>query len=147
LIDLFQGSVNLVVDGITHPVAFGNGAEAFSIAEQGRQKILLTKQLLIPMFSLMERETELPEESSIMKINFGGSPFCYPVNCTALQSLHQQLSTKGIDNTSILDNTGGSNTVRDKIGQEEDEKINNVSLNIDTSRWKKTIFELHYSQT
>ncbi|KAJ3345005.1 hypothetical protein HDU91_007491, partial [Kappamyces sp. JEL0680] len=127
LVDLYHGTIHLVVDGITHPPAFGKGASSFPPEEQERQRILITKQQIIPMFSLQECESDNPQDAAIMRVNFGSAPFYYSISCTPLQTIHQQLSTKGIDSIVILDSYG-PNSTRDKISQEEDEKINMVRV-------------------
>jgi hypothetical protein len=134
LIDLCQGSIQLVSDDVIHPIAFGMGASAFTAEEQERQRYLITKQQMMPLFSLMNSGTGILEETAIMKVNFGQSPFHFQMNATPLQQINQHVSTKGgntfylnlylgIDSITILDAVSSS---RDKIGQEEDEKINAV---------------------
>lgn len=134
LIDLCQGSIQLVSDDVIHPIAFGMGASAFTAEAQERQRYLITKQQMMPLFSLMNSGTGILEETAIMKVNFGQSPFHFQMNATPLQQINQHVSTKGrntfylnlylgIDSITILDAVSSS---RDKIGQEEDEKINAV---------------------
>lgn len=92
--DLYQGSIQLVVDGVTYPPAFGRGS-SFPIEEQERQRSLITKQQILPIFSLLDGDSSIPQETPIMKINFGQSAFTFTVNATPLLLIHQHQSTKG----------------------------------------------------
>ncbi|KAJ3321197.1 hypothetical protein HDV06_004540 [Boothiomyces sp. JEL0866] len=124
LIDLYEGNISLVVENQTLPPAFGKGALAFDSHEQERQRFLILKQQLLPHFALLDAEAQTPQERSIIQVNFGQSPFAFTVNATPLLNAHKQVSTKNIDMTYILDGSGYS-VSKDKISQEEDEKINN----------------------
>nr|KAJ3421640.1 hypothetical protein HK105_002847 [Polyrhizophydium stewartii] len=115
VIDLFHGSLHLVVDGKMVQAAFGKNAAHFDQYEQDHGMNL--------------------EEKPLIKLNFGEKQFVYNLNVTSVNSLMQPLSTKGIDLVSVLDITG-SNAHRERLSQEEDEKLHTnyfrVSLIPDT---------------
>jgi hypothetical protein len=96
LVDLYHGSIHLVSENTIHPPAFGRDASAFSIEEQERQRFLITKQQIIPMFSLMDGDSLISQETPIMKVNFGQTPFFYSLNAMPLTQIHQHFPTKGI---------------------------------------------------
>ena len=122
LVDLYHGSLHLVTDSIVHPPGFGKGATMWSSAEQERQKILITKQHIIPTFSLKSGTSETPLSKARIQVNFGSRNFHFFVNASPLGSIHVFATTKGFDIGSIIDNNSSS---KDRISQEEDEKMNN----------------------
>ncbi|KAJ3256253.1 hypothetical protein HK103_005616 [Boothiomyces macroporosus] len=123
LTDLYEGNISLVVENqILHP-AFGKGAIAFDAHEQERQRFLILKQQLLPQFALLDTGAHAAHERSVIQVNFGQSPFAFAVNATPLLLAHKQIPTKNIDMTFILDGSGYA-VSKDKISQEEDEKIN-----------------------
>ena len=85
----------MVADGVIHPIAFGSGASIFNPEEQERQKFLITKQQIIPILSLLDTGSGAVDETPIMRVNFGQSPFHFQINATALCQIHQHISTKG----------------------------------------------------
>ncbi|KAL2916170.1 hypothetical protein HK105_204261 [Polyrhizophydium stewartii] len=120
VIDLFHGSLHLVVDGKMVQAAFGKNAAHFDQYEQDRQRHLILTNQLIPMIALQDGMNL--EEKPLIKLNFGEKQFVYNLNVTSVNSLMQPLSTKGIDLVSVLDITG-SNAHRERLSQEEDEKL------------------------
>ncbi|KAJ3272756.1 hypothetical protein HDV01_005284 [Terramyces sp. JEL0728] len=124
LTDLYEGNICLVVENQVLPPAFGKGAMAFDAHEQERQRFLILKQQLLPHFALLDTDSQAAQEKPTIQANFGQSAFAHVVNATALINAHKQFSTKNIDMTYILDGSGYS-VSKDKISQEEDEKINN----------------------
>ena len=121
LVDMHEGSIHLVHDSTILPPAFGKGAQAFSDEEQDRQRRLILKNQLIPMFG-MKQFSPRPEEQAIMKINFGDRPFHHTVNAIPLNQFIQHMPTKGIDSCTILEG-GNANAFREKMSQDEDEKL------------------------
>ena len=95
LIDLCEGSIQLVSDDKIHPIAFGKGASTFTAEEQERQRYLVIKQQMIPLFSLMNSGASTMENTAMMKVNFGQTPFYNQVNATPLQQINQHVPTKG----------------------------------------------------
>lgn len=89
MVDLHRGTIQLVIDGVSRPIAFGSGALAFGLEEQERQRLLITQKILLPMFSLIEAE-------SSMTVNFGQSAFVNTANATPMNLIHQHISTKGV---------------------------------------------------
>jgi hypothetical protein len=120
LVDLYHGAIHIVIDNIVQPPGFGRGATMWSAAEQERQRTFITKQHILPMFAIKGTSNESALHKPRMQVNFGTRNFHHFVNATPLNSLHIHISTKGIDSISILES--GNN--RDRISQEEDEKVN-----------------------
>ncbi|KAJ3071600.1 hypothetical protein HDU98_005102 [Podochytrium sp. JEL0797] len=52
VVDFYAGTVGLVVDNHVLPVAIGNGAQAFSFADQEKQRAIIMNDILIPMFAI-----------------------------------------------------------------------------------------------
>jgi hypothetical protein len=124
IIDLYLGTVQIVCNGTILPAAFGKGAKSFSKEEQDLQQNLIIKRQLIPCFAILYQRNSDPKEACYLNVNFGQKKFYYQVNATALCTIHNHKSTKGVETISILDS---ANNQKDKISQEEDEKAN-VSL-------------------
>jgi hypothetical protein len=94
LVDLYLGTIQLVIDETIYPPAFGKGANLFSNLEQQRQKSLITKQQIIPMFSIKNNGNETPYGKARMSVNFGTKPFQFQINATPLNQIHIQFPTK-----------------------------------------------------
>lgn len=94
LIDLHKGCIQLVAEGRIISPAFGIGAAMFSQEEQERQRDLILRNQLIPMFSVKDSSDN--EERPLVKINFGDKPFIFTANAQPMNAITQPIPTKGM---------------------------------------------------
>ncbi|KND01565.1 uncharacterized protein SPPG_03365 [Spizellomyces punctatus DAOM BR117] len=121
LVDLYDGHINLVMDGKVQPPAFGIGAAAFDKAEQTRQRSLIWSSELVPTFALKVNDTELQyTERPQIRVNFGDRPFSYDVNAQPCNENLRHQQPKALDAVSILDSVGPE---REGLNQDEEEKL------------------------
>jgi hypothetical protein len=106
LVDLYLGSISLVVDGKIKGPAFGAGANHFEGEMQIMQKEIITNQSLYPMLSLegeisfnkylVNKGSQLLDTANLsMHANFGSRLFTYYINASSFNQILQISSTKG----------------------------------------------------
>ncbi|RKO94582.1 hypothetical protein BDK51DRAFT_15469, partial [Blyttiomyces helicus] len=108
LVDLFHGSISLVVDNKTQPVAFGHGSVVFD-------DTLNLRIAHIPG-AVVEAQSEYAERTQV-RVNFGDRPFSYSIIAQPCDAILHQRSSKGIDSLPIVDGMDRG----DGVGNAEEE--------------------------
>ncbi|KAJ3038616.1 hypothetical protein HDV00_000460 [Rhizophlyctis rosea] len=123
LVDLYEGTLRMVVDGKVGPVGFGKGGEMWRDSQQEQQKTWISTMHLIPMFALSDQEatsTSAYMEKPQIRVNFGDTPFAHQVEAVACNDAMQFAKAgPGLDMISIIDQAEGGM----KVNEEEEEKL------------------------
>ncbi|KAJ3016068.1 hypothetical protein HKX48_004246 [Thoreauomyces humboldtii] len=122
VVDVYEGRISLVVDGVQQAPGFGAGAAAFDKATQKRQRNVILSSELIPTFALQVTEPGAAyAESPQIRVNFGNNPFLREIDATACGDiLKAGRSDQAVDNTSIIDRAGEGT---DGTDQEDEDRL------------------------
>ncbi|KAJ3197485.1 hypothetical protein HK101_003183 [Irineochytrium annulatum] len=121
LVDLYGGTMSLVIDGQVLSPAFGRGS-SFSPEEQEAQVKDMQSTVLIPMVAVFVTEKTDLQDKPMFICNFGRSSFAVnnlpATSCDVSCSLEIK---RGVEATSIIDPY--SNEGKERMSQDEEERL------------------------
>ncbi|KAL7754365.1 hypothetical protein RI367_000346 [Sorochytrium milnesiophthora] len=116
IVDLFRGSISLVIDGREQMVAFGSGSDAFNRATQVTQALDVEN-----MGSAGHHHPKAADKQEI-RVNFGSQPFVHgEVHALPYTQLLQQTHINSADGIAVLATPAEEG--KETINQEEEEKL------------------------